>query len=39
MRFLHDCEKWFGQEVLILKNEKYNGSCHEVFKKHFVAYF
>ena len=35
MRFLHDCEKWFGQEVLILKNEKYKGSCHEVFKKQF----
>jgi len=35
MRFLHDCEEWFGQEVLILKNEKYKGSCHEVFKKQF----
>ena len=35
MRFLRDCEKWFGQEVIILKNEKYKGSCHEVFKKQF----
>jgi len=35
MRFLKDCENWFGQEILILENEKYDGSCHEVFKKQF----
>ena len=35
MRFLRDCEKWFNQDIIILKNEKYNGSCHEVFKKQF----
>ncbi len=35
MRFLEDCEKWFGQEVIILQNDRYNGSCHEVFKKQF----
>lgn len=23
MRFVHDCEAWFGQEVIILKNAKY----------------
>lgn len=23
LRFLHDCEKWFGQEVQVLKNKKY----------------
>jgi len=33
MRFLKDCEAWFGQEVKILKNEKYNGSIYEVFVK------
>lgn len=33
MRFLKDCEAWFGQEVLILENEKYGGSIYEVFKK------
>lgn len=31
MRFLKDCEKWFGQEILILENEKYSGSCVEVY--------
>ena len=35
MRFLKDCEKWFGQKIVILENEKYKGSCHEVFKKQF----
>lgn len=29
-RFLKDCEKWFGQDVTILKNEKYSGSIYEV---------
>jgi hypothetical protein len=33
MRFLKDCEAWFGQEVKILENEKYNGSIYEVFVK------
>ena len=35
MRFLKDCEKWFDQEIIILKNELYNGSCKEVFKKNY----
>lgn len=33
MRFLKDCEKWFGQEILILGNDKYNRSIYEVFRK------
>jgi hypothetical protein len=33
MRFLKDCEAWFGQEVKILENEKYKGSIYEVFVK------
>lgn len=31
-RFLMDCQEWFGQEIVILKNEKYNGSINEVFR-------
>ena len=33
MRFLQDCEKWFGQPIKILESEKYNGSIYEVFTK------
>ena len=33
MRFLKDCEKWFGQEILILGNDKYKRSIYEVFNK------
>ena len=32
-RFLKDCEKWFGKEIIILGNDKYKRSIHEVFKK------
>lgn len=32
-RFLKDCEKWFGQEIIILGNDKYNRSIYEVFKR------
>lgn len=32
-RFLKDCENWFGKEITILRNEKYNGSIYEVFRK------
>jgi hypothetical protein len=31
-RFLADCEKWFGQEVLILGNDRYKRSIFETFK-------
>jgi 3'-phosphoadenosine 5'-phosphosulfate sulfotransferase (PAPS reductase)/FAD synthetase len=33
LRFMKDCEKWFGQEIKVLQNEKYNGSIYEVFEK------
>ncbi len=33
MRFLRDCEQWFGQEVVILGNDKYGRSAYEVFRK------
>jgi 3'-phosphoadenosine 5'-phosphosulfate sulfotransferase (PAPS reductase)/FAD synthetase len=33
MRFMKDCEKWFGQPITVLENEKYNGSIYEVFIK------
>ena len=33
MRFKNDCEKWFGQEIKVIRNEKYNGSIYEVFEK------
>lgn len=32
-RFLADCEKWFGQEITILRNETYGGSIYEVFRR------
>lgn len=32
-RFLADCEKWFGQDIAIIRNEKYNASIFEVFKR------
>ena len=33
-RFLADCERWFGQPVTVLRNEKYGSSTVEVFKRH-----
>mgnify|MGYP000256461080 CR=1 FL=1 len=32
-RFLKDCEQWFGQEIIVLGNDKYNRSIYEVFEK------
>lgn len=34
-RFLKDCEKWFGQEIIVLMNETYDGSIYNVFEKQF----
>jgi len=31
-RFIKDCEKWFGQEIIILGNDKYKRSIYETFK-------
>lgn len=33
MRFLADCEKWFGMPIKITANEKYHASIYEVFKQ------
>ena len=33
MRFLRDCEEWFGQEVLILGNDEYGRSAREVWRR------
>ena len=32
-RFMADCEKWFGQPITILRNERYNADIREVFKQ------
>ncbi len=32
-RFARDCEGWFGKEIVVLKNQKYNASIIEVFKQ------
>ena len=34
-RFLKDCEKWFGQKIIVLMNETYDGSIYSVFEKQF----
>lgn len=31
-RFLRDCEQWFGQPIVELWNEKYEGSIYKVFE-------
>jgi 3'-phosphoadenosine 5'-phosphosulfate sulfotransferase (PAPS reductase)/FAD synthetase len=33
LRFMADCEKWFGQPIKVIQNKKYNGSIYEVFEK------
>jgi 3'-phosphoadenosine 5'-phosphosulfate sulfotransferase (PAPS reductase)/FAD synthetase len=33
LRFMKDCEVWFGQPITILENEKYQGSIYKVFEK------
>lgn len=32
-RFLKDCEKWFGKEIQIIKDTKFNASIYEVFRR------
>jgi 3'-phosphoadenosine 5'-phosphosulfate sulfotransferase (PAPS reductase)/FAD synthetase len=32
-RFLADCEKWFGQPITVLRDEKYNASTIEIFRR------
>jgi len=33
LRFLKDCEQWFGQSVTVLRNDKYEGSIYKVFEQ------
>jgi len=32
-RFLNDCQEWFGQDIIILGNDKYDRSIYKVFEK------
>ena len=32
-RFLADCEKWFGVPITVMREEKYDGSAREVFRR------
>lgn len=32
-RFLTDCEKWFGKPITVLRDEKFNASAVEVFRR------
>lgn len=32
-RFLADCERWFGRPVTVLRNEKFNASTDEVWRR------
>jgi 3'-phosphoadenosine 5'-phosphosulfate sulfotransferase (PAPS reductase)/FAD synthetase len=34
LRFLHDCEKWYNHDIMITRNEDYDGSIYKVFEKH-----
>ncbi len=36
-RFLKDCEKWFGQSVIVLKNEKYKDHFDVCYKEHYLV--
>lgn len=33
IRFLKDCEGWFGKDITVLRNEKYAASIYEVFQR------
>jgi len=33
LRFMKECEKWFGQPIKVIENEKYEGSIYKVFEK------
>ena len=35
-RFLKECESWFGQEILILGNDRYDRSIYKVFEKNYI---
>ena len=33
LRFLRDCERWFGRSVTILRDQKYGASTFEVWRR------
>lgn len=35
-RFLKDCEKWFGQKIVVLRNDFYDASIYNVFEKNYM---
>ncbi|OUS29153.1 hypothetical protein A9Q98_06335 [Thalassotalea sp. 42_200_T64] len=35
-RFLKECEIWFGQKIIILRNEYYKGSIYNVFESNYM---
>ena len=35
-RFLKNCEEWFGQKIVILQNDFYEGSIYRVFEKNYM---
>lgn len=35
-RFLRECEEWFGQEIVVLMNQTYDGSIFNVFEKNYM---
>ena len=35
-RFFNDCQEWFGQEIIVIQNEFYEGSIYRVFEKNFM---
>jgi len=37
MQFLHDCEKWFDREIIIMKNEEYDDVLDVLRKKKFIT--
>lgn len=32
-RFLMDCEQWFGQKIVVLRNDEFNSDIYEVFRR------
>jgi hypothetical protein len=36
MRFLHDCEKWYGCDIQIVKNEKFENHFDVIQKRKFI---
>lgn len=35
-RFLAECQKWFGQDIVILGNDTYDRSIYKVFEKNYM---